>query len=174
MIVLNNYEKLWILLCKGQLKEYPWRGSWVGRLKPLFTKIYGWNPDEDNNYNDYLRGMFFKLLEIQLKICDDKSGNNIQLKDIFSASFEKSVSRIDESPIERAIAQLCSTIQNNKVLENGIPRYNLDRQVIVEFAPISERMWYKGIEATINFNQIRMGGNWFDFDDRYIVKEIIN
>ena len=82
MVLLNKYEKLWVLLCKRQLKKYPWNGSWVETLKPLFTEIYGWNPDEDNNYNDYLRGVFFKLLEIQLKICDDKSGNNVQLKEI--------------------------------------------------------------------------------------------
>jgi len=42
--------------------------------------------------------------------------------------------------------------------------------VIVEYAPISERMWTKGDEATIRNGQIRLGGCWFDFDDRYVVK----
>lgn len=41
--------------------------------------------------------------------------------------------------------------------------------VIVEYAPISERMWSKGDIATIRNGQIRLGGCWFNFDDRYIV-----
>lgn len=42
--------------------------------------------------------------------------------------------------------------------------------VIVEYAPISERMWSKGDEATIRNGQIRLGGCWFSFDSRYVVK----
>lgn len=42
--------------------------------------------------------------------------------------------------------------------------------VIVEYAPISERMWTKGDEATIRNGQIRLGGCWFNFDNRYVVK----
>ena len=42
--------------------------------------------------------------------------------------------------------------------------------VIVEYAPISERMWSKGDEATIRNGQIRLGGCWFNFDNRYVVK----
>jgi hypothetical protein len=33
-------------------------------------------------------------------------------------------------------------------------------------------MWYKGEEGVIINNQIRLGGNWFNFDERYIVKDI--
>jgi len=44
------------------------------------------------------------------------------------------------------------------------------KKVIVEFAPVSERYWRKGDEATIYNNQIRLGGCWFDFDERYIVE----
>ena len=43
--------------------------------------------------------------------------------------------------------------------------------VIVEYAPISERMWSKGDEATIRNGQIRLGGCWFNFDDRYVVED---
>ena len=49
---------------------------------------------------------------------------------------------------------------------------SLTKHVIVEFAPISDRMWYKGEEGVIINNQIRLGGNWFNFDERYIVKDI--
>ena len=42
--------------------------------------------------------------------------------------------------------------------------------VIVEYAPISERMWHKGEEALIRNGQIRIGGCWFNFDNRYVVK----
>jgi len=126
MIHLEKTEKQWIKLCKGHLKEkYPFAGHWVNTLKPLFTEIYGWNPDEDNNYQDYLRCVFNKLLDIHLKIVCDMSGNNNQLRSIFSAAFYKSITREDELPIERAIAELCGLIQCNTVVEDGVPRYEL-------------------------------------------------
>jgi len=118
MIILDKYEKQWILLIKGQLLEkYPHTGKWVENLKPLFTEIYGWNPDEDNNYNDYLRGMFNKLFDILLKIKEDWSGTNQQLKKVFYASFNKNMHRDDELPIERAISELCGLIQCTSVLD---------------------------------------------------------
>ena len=129
MIELDKYEKQWILLCKGHLNDkYPPRDSWVQTLKPLFLEIYGWDPDEDNNYHDYLNGMFNKLLDIHLKIKFDQSGTNLQLRGIFSAAFYKGISRDEELPIERAIAELCGLIQNNlfQSVETGV-RYNLDQ-----------------------------------------------
>jgi hypothetical protein len=126
MIELSKTEKQWIRLCKGHYKDqYPYKGSWVRTLKPLFIEIYGWNPSEDNNYRDYLNCVFTKLLEIYLKIQDDKSGCNVQLHGIFQAAFYKGISRTERRPIERAIAELCSLIQNNTVIENGIKRYEL-------------------------------------------------
>lgn len=88
-------------------------------------EIYGWNPDEHNNYRDYLNCLFNKLLEIHLKIIDDKSGTNLQLRGIFEAAFYKGIVREEELPIERAIAELCGLIQNNTVLEDGKNRYEL-------------------------------------------------
>ena len=127
LIELNKYEVQWIKLCKFHYKDkYSYQGSWIETLKPLFTEIYGWNPDEDNNYHDYLECIFNKLFEIHLKIKYDMSGSNLQLKDIFSASFYKSISGKEDLPIERAIVKLCGLIQNNLVIENGINRYNLD------------------------------------------------
>lgn len=125
MIRLEKTDKQWIRICKLHYKEkYPLKGSWVETLKPLFVEIYGWNPDEDNNYRDYLDCIFNRLLELYLKIADDKSGTNYELRSIFSAAFYKSICRQD-LPIERAIAELCSLIQNNQVIEGGITRYEL-------------------------------------------------
>jgi hypothetical protein len=42
--------------------------------------------------------------------------------------------------------------------------------VIVDYAPITERYWQKGDVAKINNGQIRISGCWFKFDDRYVVK----
>jgi len=128
MIQLSETDKIWIKMCKGHYKDiYPYKGSWVKTLQPLFIKQYGWNPKEDKNYNDYLACMFGRLLELQLKICDDKSGNNVQLKEVFSASFNKNPYRYSEAKgIERAIACLCGLIQCNTVIENGVARYELD------------------------------------------------
>lgn len=62
-IKLSNNDIQWIKLCKLHYKEqYPSNGEWTNTLKPLFIKIYGWNPDEDNNYHDYLNTMFDRLL----------------------------------------------------------------------------------------------------------------
>ena len=126
MIVLNAMEKDWIKLCKGHFKEkYPWQGEWTETLKQLFVVVYGWNPDEDNNYHDFLNCMFNKLFDIHLKIQDDQSGTNLQIREIFNAAFHKGLVRNQDLPIERAIAELCGLIQNNTVIEDGKPRYNL-------------------------------------------------
>jgi len=126
MINLTETEKMIIKLCKGHLqKEYPFTGSWVNTLKPLFIKYYGWNPDEDNNYRDYLECIFYKLLEIHLKIVDDESGSNLQLRNIFSATLYKGISNDAELPIERGIHALCGLLQNNRVIKNDIMRYDL-------------------------------------------------
>lgn len=126
MIQLTKYEKQWIKLCKLHYRdEYSYKGQWTKIMKPLFIEIYGWNPDEDNNYRDYLNCVFNKLLEIYLKIQDDRSGNNVQLRGIFGAAFYKGISRNQRRPIERAIAELCGLIQNNIVIENGEKRYEL-------------------------------------------------
>jgi hypothetical protein len=127
MINLDYNEKQWIKLCKLHLKEkYPSTGRWVDNLKGMFTDFYGWNPDTDGNYQDFLVTMFNRLFEIYLKIQDDRSGNNLQLREIFGAAFFKSPARDDDQPIERAISQLCGLIQCNTVLDdNGNTRYNL-------------------------------------------------
>ena len=126
MIQLSKTEKQWIKICKGHYKDkYPYKGEWTESLKPLFVEIYGWNPDEDNNYRDYLNCVFNKLLEIHLKIQDDMSGTNLQMRGVFEAAFYKGICRNQELPIERAIAELCGLIQNNLVVGKEGDRYNL-------------------------------------------------
>ena len=128
MIQLTRPERDIIKLCKGHYRDiYPFTGKWANTLKPLFKKIYGWDPDADKNYGDYLNCVFNKLLEIHLKIVHDMSGSNRQLKGIFEAAFYKGIVRDDELPIERAISELCGLIQSNLVIEeDGTERYNLD------------------------------------------------
>lgn len=126
MITLSKTEKDWIKACKGHFKsKYPSQGEWTETLKPLFTEIYGWNPDADNNYRDYLNCLFNKLLEIHLMIVDDQSGSNLQMRGIFEAAFYKGICRDQALPIERAIAELCGLIQNNIVVVDGENRYEL-------------------------------------------------
>ena len=122
-IELSNEEKRWIKLCKGHYKEATEGKNWIEALQPMFNLIYGWSADEF--YNDFLDCMFQKLLDLHLKIQNVQSGSNAQLKLIFKASFNKGYSKY-ELPIERAIAALCSEIQFNIVLVNGVRRYNLD------------------------------------------------
>lgn len=53
---------------------------------------------------------------------------------------------------------------------DSIVTATFEGEVTVVHAPISERMWKAGDTATIHGGQIRLGGCWFDFDERYIVK----
>ena len=125
MIELDKYEKDWILLIKGHYTDrYPSKNTWTATLKPMFEEVYGWSPKE--HYNDFLGGMFNKLLDIYLKIQLDQSGSNHQLKTIFGAAFYKSISRNQRRPIERAIAALCGEIQCNQVIVDGVHRYKLN------------------------------------------------
>lgn len=129
MIELDGYEKKLILLCKGQLVEnYPFTGKWVTTIKPLFIETYGWNPDESNDYyNQYLYVIFSKLLDVHLKIKEDLSGTNQQIKEIFNSILFKKISNDAELPIERAIHTLCGLISSTKILDdNGNKRYDLN------------------------------------------------
>ena len=127
MIHLEKTDKQWIKICKCKLhyeSKYPFKGTWIETLKPLFKDIYGWDPDSD--YHTYLNVLFNKLLDVHLKIVDDRSGSNLQLREIFSAAFYKSISRTNDLPIERSISQLCGLIQCNTVIqEDGTRRYEL-------------------------------------------------
>lgn len=130
LIELDQYERQWIKFCKLHYKDkyFDLKGSWVNMLKPLFIEHYGYNPDEDNNYHDYLNCIFNKLLQVYHKIKDTTypEQNEREMRDIFEASFYKRPSREDELPIERAISMLCGLIQGNQVIENGVERYSLE------------------------------------------------
>jgi len=129
MIELNQFEKQWILFVKGQLKDkYPnTKGQWVDVLKPLFIDIYGWNPDEDKNYSDYLKCLFNKLLDIYMKIKEEQSSENAQLKELFYSSFYKKFSNVSELPIERTINELCHLIRFVAVVDSeGNKRFELN------------------------------------------------
>lgn len=137
MIQLSEAEKKIILICKGHLQdEYPdnikeRKNYWVNRLKPLFKEIYGWDPDEDNNYNDYLRGLFNKLLSIFNKIEYNQSGDPMHyISEIFYSAFYKTWEHDADLPIERAIQKLCSHIACTQYLQNDdkSPRYDLTLQ----------------------------------------------
>jgi hypothetical protein len=127
LIQLDENEKNIILICKGHKKDkYPFTGHWHSTLKPLCLELWGWEPNEDNNYCDYLRGMFHKLLDLHQKIKEDYSNDNRQLKEVFAAAFNKGLSNDANLPIERVINELCSLIQINRVVnDNGVKRYSL-------------------------------------------------
>ncbi len=43
-------------------------------------------------------------------------------------------------------------------------------KITVLFAPISERYWHKGCSGLLRNNQIRVGGCWFDYNSKCIIK----
>lgn len=124
-IPLTDAEVKMIKFCKGHYEEL-YRTSakeWSESFNPIFKEIYGWGAEEHKA--DYMQCLFQKLLDIYLKINFDMSGNNNQLKEVFDASFRRSFRRDYESPIERAIAELCGQIQSTIVIDNGVNRFYL-------------------------------------------------
>ena len=127
-VELSEAERKLIKFCKLHYAKDPkykkLKGTWPQMLKPLFEEIYGWAPDTD--YNDYLSVLFAKLLDIHLKIKQDFSGSEKQLKEIFEAVFGKRWAYQSELPIERGIEALCGQIQNTPVLDKaGNKRFEL-------------------------------------------------
>ena len=129
MIQLSEAEKKFINLTKGQYQDvYPFKGSWVVTIKPLFEEIYGWNPNDD--IRSYKNILFHKLLDIYFKIQNDGSGSHQELKGVFDVAFNKRFSRTERTSIDRAIAELCGILQCNQVIEDGVKRYNLDIKML--------------------------------------------
>jgi hypothetical protein len=125
MIQLTNAESKAIKLIKGHYQGvYPYRGSWHVTFKPLFYELYGWSPNQFKG--DYIYCLFNLLFDTYMKIADDRSGTNNEIRRILQASFHKSISRPQRRPIERALSQLCGLIQNNAVLDdNKNKRYEI-------------------------------------------------
>ena len=125
MIKLTEAEVKFILACKGHFRnELPHKSNWTLTLKPIFKEFYGWY--EGYSGNEYRNVLFQKLLDIYLKIQQDNSGFNYQLKSVFSAAFNRGIVRDQRQSIDRAINELCGLIQCNTVIEDGVKRYNLD------------------------------------------------
>lgn len=126
-IELNPNEVMWIKLFKGHSFDlYPFKESWIQTIKPLFIKLYGWNPDEDNNYYDYLNCIFDRLFDLYIKI-EHTEIINSSIKILFKCSHYKSISIDNELPIERAIIKLCGLIQGVDILNiDGSKRFNID------------------------------------------------
>jgi len=128
-IELSKYETTWVKLFKYHYKD-KLKGDWFETTKPIFVEIYGWDPDKDNNYNDYLRCMFDKLINIYMKIGCDGSGSNLQIREIISASFAKSITNEYELPIERVIVKIISKISNTPYLNKyKNPRFLLEDDI---------------------------------------------
>lgn len=125
-IALTPTDVKWIKLCKGHYKDkYPYMTThWLDALKPLFIEIYQYDPNE--HYYEFTNCMFKRLLEITEKIRESDDAYKMQIMQVFDASFEESVFRKYPLPIERAVAELCSIIQNNIVIKDGVDRYSLE------------------------------------------------
>ena len=48
----------------------------------------------------------------------------------------------------------------------------MNETVIVIYAPVSSRYWFEGCTGTIDGNKIRLGGVWFDLDERFEIKPV--
>lgn len=119
MIELTKYEKQWIKHCKTAQETDP-----ISSLKPLFKEIYGWDPDE--HYDDFLDCMFRKLLDIYMKIQDDQSGNNVEIREIILSAIPGPIFKPRyEKPLERIVSELMSKICLTSVLKPREKRFEL-------------------------------------------------
>jgi hypothetical protein len=125
MIELTKQEIKWIKFCKGHLyKVYPPKKYFFEELKPLFLEIYGWNPDEDKNYSDYLECIFDKLYSIYSKITIDTITKDREIKELFSEIFKNKESELKS--IEVGINKLCYLLRFSTVIdEQGNKIYNI-------------------------------------------------
>lgn len=126
-IPLDENEVKWIKLCKGHYdKKYNFSDeNCIERLKPLFTEIYGWNPDEDNNYKDFLNCIFKKLFSIYLKVHEETS-TDLLITQVVESSFWKRPSNDYDLPIERCISDIWFKLTWTPVNDCGVARFNLD------------------------------------------------
>jgi len=97
--------------------------NWLESLKPMYEEIYQVSANE--YYHDFLKCMLDVLFDLYMKIQLDGSGSHHQLKNILYVSFNKSIARNYELPLERVIAELCGLIQSNIVIYNNNKRYNI-------------------------------------------------
>ena len=135
MIELSTPETKWIKLIKWHYKEtYPEALTYAEYMIPLFTEIYGWSPLEDNNYEDYLRCLFEKLVDVYELI--KENDHELNTKTIFR-SISKPIGNGKISSLikpesnaviyELGIIELVSSIRFVAVTNtNGIKRFNLD------------------------------------------------
>ncbi len=119
IIILSDADKKIIKFCKSNLDS---NKTFIECLKPLFIEIYGWNPDQDNNYQDYLNCIFRKLLYIY-----DKIDKYPKIDEIFTDTFNFDKNEDTKLPIEAAITSLFYKIRFNQVTNNdNSKRYDLN------------------------------------------------
>lgn len=125
MIELSEIEKVFIFAIKGHLKKYLEGGTYEKELEPLFSHFY--SRLTYHTYEEYRSHLFSILFDLYLKIQDDRSGSNMQIRKLMYATFSKSFSHNQETPIERAIDSVCNLIRFTSVVsENETWRFELD------------------------------------------------
>ena len=126
MIQLTESDKVMILICKMNLQEkYPIKDSIPEKFIPYWIEYYAWDPMTDNNYEDYLNGLFFRMYEVYKKIKDDQSGTDLEMRNLFSALMYKGISNDSEKPILRGINHLHGLIQFTQVVTDDVKRFSL-------------------------------------------------
>ena len=88
------------------------KGGWFQKLSPVYEEFYGYEFKDD----EAKCVMFSHLLNIWIKIKEDHSGDERQLKGILSAAMFKSIVRPQKRGIDRAMYEIIGLIQANKVL----------------------------------------------------------
>jgi len=126
-IELTNTERGWIKLCKGHFKDkYPHSETWIDTIRLYYSEVYGNNLVPGTvEYPQYLDAIFNVLFGIYMKIKDDKSGIHAELRDLFKVTFNKTIIRSHDLPVERAISELCGLIQTTAVIVDGSERFEL-------------------------------------------------
>lgn len=92
----------------------------------------------------------------------------IYVKD--SSQFAKDFEHITSQKIRLVKLNLNDNINEYSVMLDNSNKKQVTH--IIEDAPISSRYFTQGDECLIDGDHIRIGGCWFNFDERFIVKTI--
>jgi len=113
MIQLTDIERDIIKYCKFHYKDNPeYKGkSTIMGLSVIYDKHYiSWK-----NYKKWKHVMFQQLYDVYLKI--NPGDNNREIKFMFSAIFEKTLTNTKKKPIDRGLIELINYIAFTKVYD---------------------------------------------------------
>ena len=132
-IQLSEEDQQWIFLAKHHYNKVSGYKNMerIEQAIVLFGKQYAYHPETENEKYKALSVIFQNCYRIYMKITSrDPSSREQQLREVFECAFWKIWDYESDTPVERGVAQLFSTIGLAEYLKHGVPMYTLDVNVV--------------------------------------------